>query len=259
MYGFSTIWTRPVQRGQIMIKELKNNENVTFMDVYRRIQLATNTRTQSELAKILEICQSSISDAKGREAIPSGWYITLFEKFGLNQDWLRYGTGPMYLRTEQGYVPQELPTEGVPEESPQHCDPAIKSRIVTVYSMDCQGKGRDDATELKVAGKLALPSSLVGPDTLVLRMNADNMDPMLRQGAYFGVDTTDTHPLSGGLFVLKDEQLGMLVRRIFLDYGDMRRYFLRSDNKKHPTSVLPIEGLNGRIVGRVSWVMQEVA
>ena len=72
-----------------------------FQEVYDRIRCATNARTQTELAAVLEIRQSSISDAKRRNSIPSDWYMKLFEKFGLNPDWIKSGTGPMFLKIDQ--------------------------------------------------------------------------------------------------------------------------------------------------------------
>jgi phage repressor protein C with HTH and peptisase S24 domain len=230
----------------------------SFIEAYQRIQFATNTRTQIELANILEIRQSSISDAKRRDSIPSDWYIKLFEKFGLSPDWLRYGTGPMYLRTEQGYTPQEPPAAGVTEEPAYYSDPAAKSTIVTVYSMHCRSSGTDRAPEFGAVGKLALPSTFAGPGLLVLRMSAHNMAPAIQRGAYFGVNTADTQPLSGSVFVLRDAHEGMLVRRIFLD-SDRDCYLLRSDAEGHPESKVPAGTLVERIIGRVSWIMQELA
>jgi len=229
----------------------------SFMEVYRRILLATNARTQSELAEVLEIRQSSISEAKRRGAVPSGWYIKLFEKFGLSQDWLRYGTGPMYLRTEAGYMPQEFLPEGVKENPVHYSEPAAKSTLITVYGMHCQFKG-EGVPELEAVGKLALPSSFAGPDTLVLRMHSRNMSSTVREGAYLGVDISDTRPLSDGVFVLKDERAGLLVRRVFLDCGSEPRYHLRSDDKTHPESIMQPEEFSDRVVGRVGWVLQKV-
>lgn len=80
-----------------------------FAEIYERIKLATSSRTQVELAEVLDIRQSSISDAKRRNSVPGDWYMKLFEKFGLNPDWLKQGVGPMYLRTEHGYMPQDAP------------------------------------------------------------------------------------------------------------------------------------------------------
>ena len=230
----------------------------SFTEAYQRIQFATNTRTQIELANVLEIRQSSISDAKRRNSIPSDWYMKLFEKFGLSPDWLRHGAGPMYLRTEQGYVPQESPTTGTPEEPAHYSDPAAKSTMVTVYSMNSSPTGTGGISELGVVGKLSLPSSFAGPDMLVLRMSAHNMAPIVQRGAYIGVNITDVRPLSGSLFVLRDAHEGLLVRRIFLD-SDRGCYLLRSDAPGHPESTTPAGELAGRIMGRVSWVLQELA
>ena len=229
---------------------------ISFTDTYRRIQLATNTRTQSELAQVLEVCQSSISDAKRRGAIPSSWYTILFEKCGLSQDWLRYGIGPTYLRTEQGYMPQEIPAEGVRDEAAHYGDPAAKAKLVTVYSMQCRPNGDGSMPELDPVGKLALPSSFAGEDTLVLRMHHNDMARTLRRGAYFGVDTTNPRPVSGGIFVLKDEQVGLMVRRIFMNGIGERRYHLLSDDAQCPASTLPHEDLIACILGQVIWVMQ---
>ena len=65
-----------------------------FTEIYERIKLATNCRTQVELAELLNIRQSSISDAKRRDSVPGDWYMKLFERFGLNPDWLKYGVEP---------------------------------------------------------------------------------------------------------------------------------------------------------------------
>lgn len=80
-----------------------------FQEVYDRIRCATNARTQTELAAVLEIRQSSISDAKRRNSIPSDWYMKLFEKFGLNPDWIKSGTGRSGIhagRRPAGRVPR---------------------------------------------------------------------------------------------------------------------------------------------------------
>ena len=230
----------------------------SFMDTYRRMQLATNTRTQSELAKVLEVCQSSVSDAKRRGTIPSGWYTTLFEKCGLSQDWLRYGVGPTHLRTEQGYIPQDFSAEGAREEAAYYGDPAAKAIFATVYSMTFQPNGETPA-QLEAVGKLALPSTFAGGDTLVLRMRHNDMTRTIRHGAYFGVDTTAVQPVSGGIFVLKDDQMGLLVRRIFQDGGKKRRYYLLSDDAQCPESTLTPEELVESTLGQVIWVMQKVA
>ena len=55
----------------------------TFDNAYSRIRVATQTRTQTEVAKLLGIKQSSISDAKKKNTVPDGWLITLYRACGL--------------------------------------------------------------------------------------------------------------------------------------------------------------------------------
>ena len=107
-----------------------------FTEIYERIKLATNCRTQVELAELLNIRQSSISDAKRRDSVPGDWYMKLFERFGLNPDWLKYGVGPLYLRTEKGYCPQEAP-QALAETVACYGDDFTRSTVVDVYDMAC--------------------------------------------------------------------------------------------------------------------------
>ena len=59
-----------------------------------RIKIVSRTQTQTELAKLLEVSQSSVAEAKRRQSIPADWYLKLFEKLGVNPDWLKKGNGP---------------------------------------------------------------------------------------------------------------------------------------------------------------------
>ena len=107
-----------------------------FAEIYERIKLATNSRTQVELAEVLDIRQSSISDAKRRNSVPGDWFMKLFEKFGLNPDWLKQGVGPMYLRTEQGYVPEDAPAS-LAETAAHYGDAMARGGIHSVYDAKC--------------------------------------------------------------------------------------------------------------------------
>ena len=68
-----------------------------FDSQYRRVFEAAECRTQVELATVLEVRQSSISDAKRRKNIPAEWRVKLFEKKRINPDWILHGTGAKYL------------------------------------------------------------------------------------------------------------------------------------------------------------------
>ena len=136
------------------------NSGLGYWDIIKRIQAVTNTRTQTALAEILEIRQSSIFDAKRRQSVPGAWYMTLFEKLGVNPDWLKSGIGPVYLRTEAGYIPGD--GDGTPPAPGLLDSPLSQPALVTMYAMrgDDTGNGAAVAT-LRPAGSILLPRAYV--------------------------------------------------------------------------------------------------
>ena len=228
-----------------------------FQEVYDRIRCATNARTQTELAAVLEIRQSSISDAKRRNSIPSDWYMKLFEKFGLNPDWIKSGTGPMFLKIDQVYTPVEGPPEGFHEEPAHYADPNAISSLVKVYSTERAYEEGQPAPELQTSGKIALPQAYVNAQTLVFRIESDSFAPLIRRGAHVGVDTSRTHPISGEIYAVFMPHEGVALKRLFLD-GDQDRFILRTEQPAHPGVALLPQDCPERILGRVSWVLQNV-
>ncbi|GAB7082020.1 LexA family transcriptional regulator [Megalodesulfovibrio paquesii] len=228
-----------------------------FEEIFDRIKVATNTRTQVELAEVLDIRQSSISDAKRRDSVPSDWYLKLFEKYGLNPDWLKSGLGPMYLKSEQGYEPYDGPqAASLREEAAKYAEPDSKAQIVTVFGM----QGIDAATGKwmpKSIGKLSIPLSLARTSITVVKMDASSMEPLIRRGAYVGLDTDQKNILSGELYGVFIPFEGLGIRRIFLD-EEKGRFVLRTENPDHPEQYLPVEKRDERVVGRAVWVLQQL-
>ena len=70
---------------------------MAFQDSYNRILQSTGLRTQTEVAALLGVKQSSVSEAKRRDRIPNPWLMTLFSRRGLNPSWIRTGEGPQYV------------------------------------------------------------------------------------------------------------------------------------------------------------------
>lgn len=230
----------------------------SFDEVFDRIKLATNTRTQVELAEVLDIRQSSISDAKRRNSVPADWYMKLFEKFGLSPDWLKKASGPMYLRTDQGYEPLEASAAGLVLEDPaRYSDPDAKCSVVTVYSMSCAGGEADAPYPLPAIAKLAVPLSYAGQGVQVVRLDAAAMEPVISKGAYVGIDVAQKHIVSGEMYGVYMPFEGVALKRVFLD-AEKARFILRSDNPSHPEQYLPIEQHANRIFGRVVWVLQRI-
>lgn len=66
-----------------------------FEERWNRILACTNTTKDSELAKVLEILPQSVSAARKRQQIPTGWVEKLSEQYRISADWIFFGRGPM--------------------------------------------------------------------------------------------------------------------------------------------------------------------
>lgn len=67
-----------------------------------RVFEAADCRTQEELAGLLGIRQSAVSDAKRRKSVPSEWLVCLFRLRSVNPEWVLTGCGPKFLNKESG-------------------------------------------------------------------------------------------------------------------------------------------------------------
>lgn len=229
---------------------------INFDEVFDRIKSATNTRTQVELAEVLDIRQSSISDAKRRNSVPADWYMKLFEQFGLNPDWLKRGSGPMFLRTEHGYAPVDAPPPlRVCEDPAKYGGMDAKNVVVPVYSTHNVPEG--GITLASPVGRLAVPQSFADKGLAVIRVDNSGMEPYIRRGAYVGIDTGAHTVSSGEMYGVNLPYEGLVLKRGFVD-AQNGKLVLRSDNPAHPEFTLPLEGHDRYIAGRVVWVLQRI-
>ncbi len=93
----------------------------SFEAQFARVFEAAECRTQTELAHILGVRQSSVSDAKRRRNIPADWCVKLFEKKRISPEWILYGGEAKYLvstNVDQGKPQVVRVTEIRP---PQEC------------------------------------------------------------------------------------------------------------------------------------------
>lgn len=221
----------------------------TFDEIYKRILFSANCQTQMELASILEISQSSISDAKRRQSIPSDWLIKLYDKFGVNPDWLRNKQEPMYLR-------------GLSNIDGEHANIVLEdiSRgfIAKVYETFCEKK--DETYTFKTLDEIVLPKSLHKCSTHVFNYNNNGMEPSIPRLSLVGVaaKTKDEKlpVISGEIYALYLPQEGIIFRRIFHNIED-NSYTLCFDNAKLPQNVISFESLQEKLFGKVTWVLHK--
>ena len=106
-----------------------------------RVFEAANCRTQLELAAILDVRQSAISDTKRRGTIPPEWLIKLLYLRGINPAWIMDGIGPKFLAPSGDTADINYPYETFPPV--RACDAAILRRILRCFPV------RDLADELR--------------------------------------------------------------------------------------------------------------
>ena len=114
-----------------------------------RVFEAAGCRTQLELAAVLDIRQSSISDAKRRGAIPSDWLVKLLQQRGVNPDWILDGIGPKFLAPSDNPADANYPYETFPPV--RACDAEIVRKILRCFP------ARDLQNELCRRSKKATP------------------------------------------------------------------------------------------------------
>ena len=102
---------------------------MSFQDAYERILQSTGLRTQTDVAAMLGIKQSSISEAKRRGRIPNPWLMTLFSERGLNPTWIRTGEGPQYVAVTDAQPPTPFLSEQQVAES---LEPILREALLGV-------------------------------------------------------------------------------------------------------------------------------
>lgn len=224
----------------------------SFDEVLDRIKRATGARTQVELANLLGIRQSSISDAKRRNSVPADWYMKLYRSLGLNPEWLSDGIEPMYLKP--GMAESHVPH--VAEPASGYGRSQVRSRVVNVSSL-VGADTSDGDWQPDFVSQLAIPEMFYRPTLLAFKVEGSGMEPIIRRGAFVGLDMEQRRILSGELYGVHVPHEGLVIKRVFFD-AENNRFILRSENPSHPEQYLSPEGKDRQLVGRIIWMLQDL-
>ncbi len=218
-----------------------------FEDAYARIQAATRTRTQTEIAHLLGIKQSSISDAKKKNTIPDGWLVTLYRSLGLEPDWVLYGQEPVSRREDF--------TLGAAVRDPlgDYAAAPAKAAVFAMHPTDPDtGAWRRDPLET-----IPLFDRLKRPNLIVVKMDSTSMEPLIRRDAYVGIDGDDTRLRSGEIYALDIPGEGLVIKRVVRDL-ELKRLTLLADNPAHQPQNFPLDNPGITPVGKAVWIIQEI-
>lgn len=234
---------------------MKKIDPPLYKAILRRIRLVTNTKTQRQLGAELGFGQSTIAESERRHAIPSEWFIRLFEKRGVNPIWLKTGCGPVYLRTETGYGPS---SDSSDLENILPSDPMHACRLVTLYSQRCHAGDSPNTPELEALSKMMLPAIYITPTMRPFQLDAETAAEFGVKSGYIGADTAQNRPRNGDLFALFLPPDRVILRRVIFS-GDYANFLLYPNKASEPDLHISAQDCLPRLIGRVCWTLFSLA
>jgi len=215
---------------------MKNSKFELFL---KRVYTATGIHSQNDLATVLNINRSAITQAKKKDDFPAKWLLSLYRRFALNPDWIETGNGPTYLKPSD---PDGSEFKGIPKVKARLCAGGgsfeVGSEIERYYSF------RSDWLAQK--GK---------SDKMVLMdIFGNSMSPELKDGDTVLIDESQKDVVSGALFAVGIDDT-IMVKRV---EKHPKKLVLISDNKDYSPIFLHSEEMETiRIIGKVIWVCRE--
>ncbi len=134
--------------------------------------------------------------------------------------------------------------------------PEGTGHIVPVYQFAAGG----DPVQWQEAEPLCevcIPHKFMFPGLLVMQVVGKSMEPLIRNGAYVGVNKHSTRLIPGNIYAVNVPYEGLTIKRVYLN-SDAGELVLKPENPRHPDIHVPIEDRDGLIVGEVVWGMQEL-
>ena len=214
--------------------------NKNFQTFFDRVSGALGVKSLSELAEILRVNRSSITQARKKDSVPANWLLALFRSHGLNPDWLEGKDGPKWLKPADVEDGDFFP---VPKVQARLCAGAgsfeIGHQIRDHYSFRAvwlQGKGVKDRM-------------------ILMDVFGNSMAPEIKDGDTVLIDQSQTDIFAGTVYAVGVEDT-IMVKRI---EKHPRKLVLLSDNKEYAPIFLSDEEMDRvRIIGKVLWICREL-
>jgi len=228
-----------------------------FNSVLNRMKIATQAKTQTSLATILQVGKAAISDAKRRNIIPADWYLKLSRPpYRLNPLWLETGHGLMQ-------IPQDSALEAC-ARAPVFSDSQAPSNTLfevvpfanTTPSPLGASLDLDTTRENQYAFARAwLEKNGSLPHLKLLRVSGDSMRPALHDNDIVLIDEAQKDIRDGKIYAIRIDS-NLVVKRVAKKPGAL---VLISDNRElyDPFDIDLHLGPSLEIIGRVVWMARE--
>ena len=210
-----------------------------FESFINRVFKATGITSQTELASVLKINRSAITQARKKDSIPERWILQLYRSFGLNPEWVETGVGNAFLKH---------PALG---DSEFMNIPKVKARL--------SAGGGSFEVGSEIEGYYAFRKdwlSTKGTLNKMVLMNifGTSMEPEIKDGDTILIDESQRDVLAGAVYAVGVDDT-IMVKRL---EKHPNKLVLMSDNTDYAPIYLEKHEIDSvRIIGKVVWICRE--
>ncbi len=180
-------------------------------------------------------------------------------RLNLSPRWLLFGEGEPQPHKERMMQIQNLNDHAAPENVSQvcpECNTDLAGYIVPVHATIGAGSGRDHWEDDPLF-QICIPERFSRNHLHIIQVAGDSMEPVIKEGAYVGIDISKRDIISGKTYAIRLPYEGLTLKKVFVDLEN--EYLrLKPQNPEHPEQKLPIDQREDLVVGQAVWVMQEV-
>jgi phage repressor protein C with HTH and peptisase S24 domain len=211
-----------------------------FESFLQRVFQATGVTSQTELASVLKINRSAITQARKKNSIPDKWILQLYKTYGLNPDWVETGSG-------QTFIKKSASSDSIFKNIPK-----VRARLSAgggSFEVGSEIEGyyafrRDWLTTKGNRNKMVL-----------MDIFGNSMEPEMKDGDTILIDESQKDILAGAIYAVGIDDT-IMVKRV---EKHPNKLVLLSDNKDYSPIYLQGNELNSvRIIGKVIWISREL-
>ncbi|HML54626.1 MAG TPA: helix-turn-helix transcriptional regulator [Solidesulfovibrio magneticus] len=232
-------------------RDQDNDASGGFEGFFERAAKAAGLASQADLAALLGVHRSAVTQAKRKDAVPKAWVLTVSRRTGADPDWLEYGRRRSGAGRGDG--------RGSAADNGAAGTAEIFAAVPKVRARLSAGGGSFETGGevervypfrqdwLRAKGQ---PSRMVLMDVV-----GNSMEPEIRHGDMVLIDQGQTAVVAHGVYAVGLEDT-VLVKRVEKRPGQL---VLLSDNRDYAPIVLAGDELDAlRVIGRVLWVGREL-